>query len=222
MIVDDYLNLITSEHRDKPNYIATITAGVSPLLKIQEVLLGLSEDFTVDLAIGNQLDAVGEWVGRSRRVAIPLTGVYFTWDDTAATGWESGIWKSNFDPDSGLSLLPDDQYRVLIKAKIAANNWDGSIPGAYVVWQQAFGIGSQIAIQDSQNMSFIVAMFGFPLDAVSFALLTGGYIPLKPEGVRIANYSVAPDAAEIFAWDVNSDLFKGWDEASWPIEIIPS
>lgn len=222
MTIDEYISLITNEHITAPKYIAMITAGVSPLKKIQDLISSLPQQFDIDSAVGVQLDAVGEWIGRSRRVAVPLVGVYFTWDDIDSTGWDSGTWKSDFDPDSGLTLLPDDAYRTLLKAKIAANNWDGSIPGAYAIWQQAFGNLSQIVIQDNQDMGFIIAIFGLPLDAVTFALLTGGYIPLKPEGVRIANYSVAPDNGAIFAWDIENDLLKGWDESSWPTEIVPS
>jgi Protein of unknown function (DUF2612) len=222
MILDEYINLITSEHISRPKYLAMISAGLLPIVKLQEILSALPLSFDVDYAIGKQLDVVGEWVGRSRIVEIPLTGVYFSFDDTIITGWDSGVWKSQFDPDSGLPSLPDDQYRTLIKAKIAANNWDGTIPGAYSVWQKAFGVTSKIAIQDAQDMSFIIALFGLTLDAVTFALLTKNYIPLKPEGVKITNYSAAPDSGPIFAFDVNNDLLKGWDQSSWPNEIIPT
>ena len=219
---DEYIGLITSEHILAPKFMSMVNDGLAPIFKLQQVISSMPLEFDIDNAIGIQLDAVGQWIGRDRRVAIPIVGVYFTWDDTVTTGWDSGVWKSDFDPDSGLTLLPDEAYRVLLKAKIAANTWDGSIPGAYEVWQQAFGNSSQIVIQDNQDMSFIIAIFGLPLDPVTLALLTGGYIPLKPEGVRIASYDVAPDNGAIFAFDVDNDLLKGWDEGSWPIEIIPA
>jgi len=222
MTLAEYQDLITSEHNQRPKYMAMALAGLNPLVKLQEIILSLPEAFDIDSAIGVQLDKVGEWIGRSRNVAIPLVGVYFSWDDAATTGWDSGTWIGEFDPTSGLTSLPDDSYRILLKAKIAANTWDGSIPGAYAVWRQAFGDNSQIVIQDNQDMSMTVAIFGLNLDAVTFALLTGGYIPLKPEGVRINSYDVAPDNGPIFSWDVNNDLLKGWDQGSWPIEIIPA
>jgi len=221
MTLDEYKKLITNEHADRPLYMAMVVAGLSPLVKLQDLLSSLPAEFDIDLAVGKQLDAVGEWIGRSRNVAIPLVGVYFSWDD-ASVGWGLGSWKGEFDPASGLTRLPDDAYRVLLKAKIAANNWDGSIPGAYAVWQQAFGNDSQIVIQDNQDMSMTVAIFGLPLDAVTFALLTGGYIPLKPEGVRINSYNIAPDNGPLFAWGVENDILKGWGEGSWPIEITPA
>jgi hypothetical protein len=222
MTNEDYLNLITSEHRGKEKFEATVVAGVSPFSKLQEVMLGLPADFDIDSAVGVQLDAVGAWIGRSRRIDTPLVGVYFTWDDLASDGWDSGIWKGPFDPDSGLVDLPDDSYRVLLKAKIAANSWDGTIPGAYAIWATVF-TNSQLVIQDNQDMSMVVGIAGQPLSIVDQALLTNGYIPLKPEGVRIQYYAIAPAAGALFAWDTDeSTALAGWDTGQWATELIPA
>jgi hypothetical protein len=222
MTNEDYLNLITSEHRGKEKFEATVVAGVSPFSKLQAVMLDLPADFDIDSAVGVQLDAVGAWIGRSRRIDTPLVGVYFAWDDLASDGWESGIWKGPFDPDSGLVDLPDDSYRVLLKAKIAANSWDGTIPGAYAIWATVF-TNSQLVIQDNQDMSMVVGIAGQPLSIVDQALLTNGYIPLKPEGVRIQYYAIAPAAGALFAWDTDeSTALAGWDTGQWATELIPA
>ena len=222
MTNEDYLNLITSEHRGKEKFEATVVAGVSPFSKLQAVMLGLPADFDIDSAVGVQLDAVGAWIGRSRRIDTPLVGVYFTWDDLASDGWDSGIWKGPFDPDSGLVDLPDDSYRVLLKAKIAANSWDGTIPGAYAIWATVF-TNSQLVIQDNQDMSMVVGVAGQPLSIVDQALLTNGYIPLKPEGVRIQYYAIAPAAGALFAWDTDeSTALASWDTGQWATELIPA
>ena len=222
MTNDDYLNLITSEHRGKEKFEATVVAGVSPFSKLQAVMQGLPADFDIDQAVGVQLDAVGAWIGRSRRIDTPLVGVYFAWDDLASDGWESGIWKGPFDPDSGLVDLPDDSYRVLLKAKIAANSWDGTIHGAYAIWATVF-TNSQLVIQDNQDMSMVVGIAGQPLSIVDQALLTNGYIPLKPEGVRIQYYAIAPAAGALFAWDTDeSSALAGWDTGQWAVELIPA
>lgn len=217
-LITDYINLVTSQHADKPKFIAMLELLLAPFVATQNLENNYPTLYDVDVAIGNQLDVVGIWVGRSRYVAIPLVGVYFSWD-TSGVGWGQGSWKGVFDPSSGLTRLPDGPYRTLLKAKIAANHWDGSIPNAYEVWETAFGNQSQIIIQDNQDMSFTVAIFGLPLDAVTLALLTEGYIPLKPEGVRITGYVTAPDSGPIFAWGIENDLLKGWGQGSWPMTI---
>lgn len=223
MTIENYLNLITSEHRDKPKFEATVTVGISPFAKIQGVLNGLPADFDIDTATGVQLDAVGVWIGRSRRIDTPLTGIYFTWEGLLSEGWNAGSWKGEFDPDSGLVDLPDDAYRTLLKAKIAANNWDGTIPSAYEIWTSVFGADRFILIQDRQDMSMVVGIAGQPLDTIEQALLVNGYIPLKPEGVQVLYYAVAPSVGPLFAWDVSpSSALSGWDSGQWPTELIPA
>jgi len=223
MTTDEYLSLITSAHSDKPKFEATVAVGVSPFARIQEVLKSLVAEFDIDTAVGVQLDVVGEWVGRSRRIDTPLVGVYFAWDDTVGDGWESGIWKDIYDPESGLVDLPDDAYRLLLKSKVAANNWDGTVPQAYEVWTSAFGTDTLLLIQDNQDMSMIVGIAGQPLSIVEQALLTNGYIPLKPEGVRIQYYAVAPSEGSLFAFDVTEgSALAGWEHGQWATELIPA
>jgi hypothetical protein len=223
MISSEYLALITSAHAEKPRFMATVESSVAPFAAIQDVLKSLPAAFDIDTAVGVQLDTIGVWVGRSRRIDAALVGVYFAWDDTDATGWESGVWQGVYDPDSGLVDLPDDSYRRLLRAKIAANSWDGSIPDAYAVWESAFDAGSFILMQDNQDMSMVVGIAGSLLSAVDKALLVGGYLNLKPEGVRISHYAAAPVAGPLFAWDaVTSGAAAGWEAGNWAIEILPT
>jgi hypothetical protein len=168
-----------------------------------------------------QLDAVGEWVGASRYLNTPLTGVYFTWDGLEAEGWDFGTWIGPFDPVSGLVSLPDSDYRILIKTKIAANSWDGTIPEAYRIWETVFA-DSSILIQDNQNMTMTVGVAGTVLSSVTQALLVGGYIPLKPMGVRVNYYAIGPTDAPLFAWDADaSAALAGWDIGVWGKILTP-
>lgn len=221
MILDDYLNLITSEHRDKQNFIAMLSAPVSLAVQIQNVLNSMIPLFDVDLAVGEQLDVIGQWVGITRNVSIPIPGVYFSWDGTdSSVGWDFGTWQPFLQPVD-VTVLPDDAYLSLIRAKIAANSWDGTTNGAYVIWDTVFP-NFRILIQDNQNMSYNLAVVGGIVDSLTVALLTGGYIPLKPEGVRVAVYYVSIDANPAFGWDVDSDVIQGWDEGTWLKEIAPT
>lgn len=112
--------------------------------------------------------------------------MYFEWG-REAVGWARGSWKGLYDPETGMVRLPDETYRLLLRAKIGANRWDGTVPGAYEVWESAFAdTGSLILMQDNQDMSVVIGLAGTPLDAVMRNLLLQGYLPLKPEGVRVA------------------------------------
>lgn len=217
----EYLDLITSQYRDQPKFTAMVSGCVSILVRIQNLLAELIPRFDVDSAIGDQLDIIGQWVGVTRNVVVPIDGVYFTWDGTDySVGWDFGTWQPSGGPDS-VTALPDDAYRTLIRAKIAANQWDGTTDGAYEIWDAIFP-DITILIQDHQDMTYDLIVVGAIIDSLTVALITGGYIPLKPEGVRVSAYYVSVDSNPVFGWDMDTDLVGGWDEASWASQIIPA
>lgn len=217
--VAQYLALITSAFQGKPNFTGVVTANVSVPARVQDLLTSMIALFDLDVAGGDQLDIIGQWVGGSRQVAIPSAGVYFTWDGTDFTvGWDYGSWQPP-GGESTITSLPDDAYRTLLRAKIAANQWDGTTTGAYLIWEAVFP-QYNILIIDHQDMSYDLAIVGGIVDSLTLALLTGGYIPLKPEAVRINEVLVPVDTNPAFAWDVPAtDLLAGWDTGSWLREI---
>jgi len=220
--LDDYLSLITSEHSDKPKFIATVTATIQPLVDAFAALTAVPPLFDIDTASGAQLDVVGQWVGRSRYLSQPLTGVYFSFE-TAGVGFDQGTWLGPNDPTTGMVALPDEPYRTLLKAVIAANDWDGTIPQAYEVWSTVFdGTGISILIQDGNDMTMLFALFGGIPDAVTLALLTGGYIVLRPAGVQISAY-MAPSVADTpyFGFDYENNTVAGFDYGAWGT-ILPA
>lgn len=222
--IEYYQSLVTSEHQNSPKYMAWLGAMIEPLTVIQSVIENLINDFDLDVAIGKQLDIVGKWVGISRRLHEALIGVYFSWDDTADLGWDSGVWQGSDDPDSGLILLPDDIYRALIRAKIVANQWDGSIPGLYKIWDTVFADvpnSPTLIIVDNQDMSMDYIFAVAPLSIVEQQLAMTGQYYIKPEGVRIRNVSMVPDVGPAFFWDVEEgEVTGGWDSGQWVINII--
>lgn len=216
-----YVGLITSEHAGKPKFVAVIEALSAGFVDSQNLDNQMPSLFSLDSAVGAQLDAVGVWIGFSRTLSIPLTGVYFSWDDTDLLGWDSGSWQSVTDSPSGLITLPDDAYRRLLRSKIAANHWDSTIPGAIEVFLTTYNGAQSIILQDLQDMSFILGFVGVPLSAVDQALLTHGYISLKPAGVHIAAIALPVAPGPLFAWDVLSTTLNGWDAGQWALEIQP-
>ena len=131
--VDQYVGLIAPEHSNQPNFVATVSLSVQPLADMQVLLAALCDTtFDLDKAIGVQLDAVGLRVGRTRFLPYPLQGIFFSWDDPLR-GWDKGIWQGPYDTALGIYQLDDDTYRRLLRAKIAANHWDGTTPGAQAI-----------------------------------------------------------------------------------------
>jgi hypothetical protein len=213
--VASWLALVTSEHASKPKFMAMLAATLQPLADIIAVLESIPGAYDLDAAVGSQLDTDGEWIGISRNISTPLSGVFFSWDVTGL-GWDQGSWTPGINIDELVSL-PDAQYRTLLYAKIAANHWNGSIPGAYAVWNTIFaGTGYGVLIQDLQGMHMAMALTGPIPDAVTLALFTGGYFQLKPAGVHIDKfYTPAKPNVPYFGFDVENDNIAGWGVGYW-------
>lgn len=214
--LDAYLKLITSEHRVQPNFIAGVSATLQPLADLTYNMSGLPFQFDLDNAIGAQLDVLGLWIGVSRQLSTPLTNVYFAFD-TEGVGFDEGAWWSTFQPQNQLVFLSDDQYRLLLRARIANNNWDGTITGAYSIWNTVFAsTGYGILIQNAAVMHIVFALTGKVPDAVTLALFTGGYLNIKPAGVHIdAFYTPTVQDAPYFGFDVENSSIAGFDVGAW-------
>jgi len=219
---ESFLELITSEHNQQPNYMATVDFSISTYVEGDLPLVAnLPFKFDVDWAVGEQEDFVGQWVGRTRFVN--LGNVFFSFD-TMGLGFDQANWRGAFDPPESLVRLDDYHYRLLLYATIIANHWNGSIPVAYHAWDTLFaGTGVKVLIQDYGNMTMLYGVIspGTP-DRVLQALLTNGHMDLRPEGVQILNYvfQIKP-RTPYFAFDSESSVVNGWDVGYWGVLIEP-
>ena len=211
----DYLNLITSEHADKPLYLQAVAALVNGFRDQINLDAGTMLMFDVDTAQGDQLDIIGLWVGFPRQINI-LIDAYFSFDDPML-GFDMAPWKGRYDSPYGYTTLDDASYRLMIKAKIGANMWDGTRATMLTILNQIFaGTGLTPAIIDHQDMSMQVLLFGPFIPVILNALLTGGYIALKPAGVRI-NYALA--TGPIFGFDMSTPYVAGFDTGVWSTSL---
>ena len=215
-----YLDLITSQHRGKPKFEALVDLASGSFSDVETVINSIPELFDLDTAKGEQLDVVGEWVGLGRYVGTALTGVYFPLDD-AALGFDAGVWKGPFDPASGLTRLDDDSYRLALRAKIGANHWDGTVESLQVILDKVFhGYDAVVFSGDHQDMSMSFFMVGPLPPPVIAALLTGGYLSIKPSGVLVRGY-FKPSVSDtpLFALDSSGIYASGLDSGSLAIAI---
>lgn len=211
-----YLSLITSEYNQKPKFMDTVEGNVQPYADNIAAMRSMTMLFDIDQAVGDQLDITGKWIGVTRSVAVPLTGVYFSFDDSNL-GFDRGTWFSSFNPVTGVVFLSDSAYRTLLRARIVNNQWDGTVPGAYSIWDTAFsGTGIGILVQDLGNMHMILALTGPVPDAVTLALFKGGYLNIKPAGVKIDGYlTPTVPSAPYFGFDTENTSISGFDVGAW-------
>lgn len=218
--ITTYQDLITSEHSDKPNFMAFYSGCVQPFVDLQAFTISLLEAFDLDLAVGVQLDAIGLWVGVSRVLQTAITGVFFSFN-VPGLGFNQGVWKGAFN-GSGITLMPDNIYRTVIKFQILANHWNGSIPQAYEDFATVFTNGEIIYMRDNQDMSMTVGLIGFNLNAFELQVIEQGYFPFRPEGVRIKEYIIPPTGKPIFAFNKSGGLFGGFNVGYFAKIIRPS
>lgn len=220
MSVNDYTDLITSEYAQQPNFVANVTLLVAFLAYLQDLSASMIPLFDVDLAVGDQLDIIGEWAGISRRVPVPIPGVFFSWNGTQAEGWNFGTWAGAGTPTT-VTVLPDDVYRTLVKAKIQSNKWDGTTESAYAIYDALFP-DFTVLIDDHEDMSYDLAIVGAIPDSLTLALLTEQIIPLKPEGVRLNTVYVPVNTGPLFGFDLNNANVQGWNAGSWARAVSPT
>lgn len=208
--VADYLALITREHADKPKFNAYIAMLAQPFADAQALLASMPMAFDLDYAVGVQLDAVGVRVGRSRQISVPITGVYFSLD-VAGLGLDEGYLQGEFDSPDGLTSLDDDHYRLLLRAKIASNHWDGTLPSAASAIAILQIAPTLVFFEDGQDMSMTLAIAGPLPNRLALAILTGGYLPLKPTAVRLNLAITTINGAPLFGLDAENGYVSGLD-----------
>ncbi|MGG3884364.1 DUF2612 domain-containing protein [Brevibacillus panacihumi] len=158
MAIDPYLNLITSQHINKKKYISWVTALLTKVDHAITFAKNLPSHFDIDTATGVQLDVLGEIIGRSRYLPFELQ-------------------------EKPTLRLSDASYRTALKAKIAINQWDGTIPQIYELWNNLFP-ETVLRIKDNQNMTMVATIYG-ELNIEEVQLITVGYIIPKPFGVGL-------------------------------------
>jgi hypothetical protein len=214
--IDEYTNLITSEHITQPDFVATVALSCQPEADLKELYSSIPTLFDVDTAIGQQLDVVGQWVGASRYLDTALDNVYFSFD-IALLGFDQGVWLGPFDPITGLTRLPDEFYRLVIKARIINNHWDGTKEQAYLSIDAVLAsLGYVIFIEDYSDLTMALGITytGAPT-SLTQALLISGKLNIKPIGVRIKSYFAPTNPGALFGFDINSSLISGFDSGSW-------
>lgn len=183
--VNNYLKLITGEHRDKPKYISMVRALLSHSSDIFSVGVELDDDFDLDYADGVQEDVLGDIVGTSREL-----------------GWQPEF---NLNP-----ILDNANFRTLLMVKILKNMWKGGIRDLATTWKLLFG--NPILIEDNQDMTIDVVIISNGLDKITQLMIRNGDIIPKPQSVLVNAYFANNN---VFGYDIENDVIAGYDKGSW-------
>lgn len=219
--IDKYLNLLPSANDDKPDFIDTITAVLQPFVDGQNVVESLIAKYDLDTAEGMQLDVVGQWVGFGRNVLAPLVGVYFAFDEEGV-GFDQGVWFTSGDPTEGLVSLDDPTYRIMLKAKISSNYWDGSLAQLQQIFADFFAVspGTYAFVIDNFDMTMTIGISGVIPGIIFQSLFLRTQIPLPPAAVQSNVLITTEDGAPIFGFDMDNEYIGGFDHGAWSVQVV--
>lgn len=200
-----YQRLITSYHKSKPRFYDHISLITHPLMDLQRKTNGLQKDFDLDAAVGNQLDVLGLWIGIGRDVFTPIVGY----------GLLQSLEVNEGEPTKGSLRLDDETYRTVLRAKIQANHWDGTLETLDAIYQSIFTDGQvKVLAIDNFDMTMTIYFFGGDISPVLRAVIKSGYLDVKPEGVGV-KYVIAD--SPLFGFDLNNEFTSGFDSGAWGI-----
>lgn len=180
-----YLSLLTSQYQNSPNLKSWLTVCLQPILDAGAGYGLFVNAFDIDSAIGLQLDILGVILGASRTVS--------------------------FQPSGMVSpTLTDATYRILLKARVIQNQWDGQAASLYTAWPALFP-GGNIAIIDNQNMSATIILSGV-FSSITQDLITNGLIVPRPEAVQ---YTYIFPVLPVFGFGPESAFVAGFGDGHW-------
>lgn len=180
-----YTELITNYHRDKLNFVEHVDLSTGGILETSQNMQGFVSRFDLDIAIGEQLDILGKWIGRTREITAPIDDYFFSFD-SPALGFDYGTWKNKYDPDTGIIKVGDADYRTMLRAKIGANNWDGRSETLPAILQSIYPNGEvKITYADNQDMTMTIYINGKAITNITKEIIRQGYLAVKPVGVSV-------------------------------------
>ncbi|MBR2799800.1 MAG: DUF2612 domain-containing protein [Oscillospiraceae bacterium] len=171
--------LVPSHSRGMPKFMAFLRLILRPLEDTAALIASFENAFDVTQAVGPQLDMLGALVGASRELP--------------------------FAPASASRILSDEDYRMLIRAAIARNVWNGTNKQAMDVFSGIFS-DFGIVLQDHQDCSINLVISTIrQVSELRLEMLNAGLLIPVPAGVALT-YEI-PETVETAAVTVRAGVY---------------
>lgn len=185
MKTENYLKMIASQHNEKFNFMLYNKTLLDMACAGANVMEDMINQFNLDQAVGVQLDTLGVLLSTNR--ALPTQSTVLP------------------------QVLPDDLYRLVLKAKVMQKVWDGTIEGIYHITKTIMPEAS-VWLYDNQDMTMTIYVISETITDEVAELFLKGYIIPKPSAVRI-NLEILKEA--FFGYDEETRLVDGYDKGRW-------
>lgn len=186
-----------SQYRNKPKFMAWLDIAHKLGGDIEAAAIAVRNSYDIDSAEGEQLDVIGRIVVVDRGFIsdIPLGQVSFTPDgmDGPQCGDDDAMMtEATAATDSAMS---DSIFRLAIKAKIAKNNGDATIPAILRQVDTLIPNLDYVAVVDDVgNMEFAIEFAG-EVDSVTRWALFNADLIQRPSGVQFNGFRELTDLA---------------------------
>jgi hypothetical protein len=118
--------------------------------------------------------------------------------------------------DNGAVANPVTDYAIGPFGQFTLAN--APLPNAVLSWSgqgTAYANGIYAFMVDNQDMTITIGVAGNSPSAIQLALLTGGYITLKPQSVDVGYYISPTQSGPLFGFDASNQYIAGFDQGSW-------
>ena len=157
---NEYLGLVTSQHRQKTRFIESIRVAITPIVGCQNLLSKMSELHDLETATGNCLEQLALWTGTPLIIPGAAQLEYFGFIDqeNAMTFGETddpsigGYFRESGQSGTGGLTPTGDFLRRLIKARILKNKSTGNINETKPILELALN-HSHFKVFDNKDMT---------------------------------------------------------------------
>lgn len=208
---EEFLNVarsrVTEQFKQKPVYDRYLQLLLSGKIELQNTIQDTMQLRSIDTAVGVQLDVIGEIVGRPRGLVTSDIFYYFGFEG-AAQGESfgsttdptvGGQWYS-LDAPVGISREPsDEEYRIILKAKIIKNRTLARPEDVINAYKFLFGAGT-VTIEELGPAQVRIGI-GKILNNVERGLLfdLGGAGTLLPKPIGVSYVYSEFQSGRVFA-----------------------
>lgn len=212
---DKLLATIINQLGDSANY-ADLLRWMGGSFDDVDSMLAYIADINIYNAQGVWLDLIGSIVGQSREIPGGIQFEYFNFFEYPnALGFDSGRFYRDGDPLTDSSLLPDDEYRQVILARIARNYGDISEVGVVTGLQNIINTDN-IVIKNSTGGGAFEVFIGESIPNNTKAILQN--LDIVPRGAGIG-ISIITAGAKNTTFGFAEYGFAGFDNGTWVEEI---
>jgi hypothetical protein len=215
--IEYYKDLLLYQYINAPNARSTIgllcSQAIVDLLPIE-----MNKAFSIDTAVGPQLDILGEYIGFGRTITTAIARDYFTLDDyispvTTPYGLTSYIdatlninisMTEYISTAFSLTTLEDSEFRILLKLKILLNMCQNCLYEVNAFLHEIFG--DYLVVFDQLDMS--ISYFVTPIISRIVGIAYDQNLLPKPMGVLISGLFVVDAIEDI--WGFTDYIGTSW------------